>query len=322
MEYLYDDSGFHVGSKTFVGECINCDLFDIGKQKFDGKRYIYPGGKYQIVKSNTKVFRIPIPGMLPDNKKIYRMDYSDGWEEENTPRIREDNLLRANTRVSQIVLLNSWDYFLTITFNDELVDASDVNAVIMKLQRWLKNLTYRKGIGYLLIPEYHKKDKRVHCHALVKGKLDLEFNDIYKVKGRKQPMKLSTIKRCKVPDSDILYPVYNCKNWKYGFSTAIDVYGSPGRLSNYVLKYMTKESNKIFQKRYWVSKNLQLYPTTELYTLDWYEFRDTVARQYYHRGSDAAFKYINRLGEALEDDADEQQEVLDEKALTGVRKAW
>ena len=302
MKYEFSEKGFQCGSKTYVGECIERDIFDIGYDKFDGKLYHYPGGKYQVVKASEKVFRVPIPGCI-DRPPIQR------WDDPDRASERTDNLLRARTRIQQIILCNEWNNFLTITYDPEKIDSTNVPLVIQKTQNWLKNMTKRNGLAYLLVPEYHKKEKRVHCHALTNDALNIESNDIYKVEGIKKPLKESTIKKQHIPPEKILYPVYNCPDWKHGFSTAIDVYGTPSRLANYVLKYITKENEKIFGRSYWCSKNLKLYPDIELYTLGSYEFRDTPGRQYYHRGSEASFKYINRLGDEIKDMSDDEETI-------------
>jgi len=301
MQYELTKQGFQCGSKRYIGECIDRDIFDIGKEKFDGKIYRYPSGKYQVVKASRPVFRVPIPGMIP-HPPYQRFDDPE-CEPSGT---RADNVARAQKRIYQIMLSNEWRYFLTCTFDDEKVDASNIPLVAAKAQKWLKNMTQRKNLGYVMIPEYHKKDNRVHFHAIINGDVDLEHHDIYAVQGVKKPMKLETIQRYHIDPARIRYPVYNCSNWKYGFSTAIEVYGSPARLANYVLKYMTKDHQSIFGKSYWCSKNIRLYPDIELYSLGWDEFAATPGKQYYHRGSDAAYKYINRLGDKIEDLTDDE----------------
>ena len=62
-------------------------------------------------------------------------------------------------------------YDLTITFNDEIVNASDIPLVLKKVSKWLDNMVQRKGLQYILIPEYHKDKKRVHAHALINDTL-------------------------------------------------------------------------------------------------------------------------------------------------------
>lgn len=309
MNIYADEKGVHLNSRTYIGESTQMDLFDVGRQKYDGKILHYPGGKYQIVKASNSVFRVPIPLGL---KKTFQQWYDPEEDEEKDSsgkKQRLDNIFRAEKRIQQIILLNEWKYFLTLTFNDDVVDASDVEKVTEKTQSWLKNQTYRIGVGYLLVPEYHKKDKRIHMHALINGDLKVESSGTYKVKDIKKPVSEETIKRYKIASERILYPVFNCNSWKYGFSTAIEVYGNPNRLACYVLKYMTKDSSNIFKKSYWCSKNLKLYPDTELIHLPSGDYDNTPGRVFYHRASSAAYKYINRLGEELND------ELSDEVAL-------
>lgn len=319
IKVFFDENGLRLNSKLYTGECLDCDISDIGRDKFDGKVLLYPGGKYQIVKASQPVFRVPIPGVLPNNRPKIHPD----WVPEPSDNgVREDNILRSLQRMQQIILCNTWDYFVTFTFDDSKIDAANIELVTTKTQKWLDNLRQRHNIGYLLVPEYHKKNKRVHMHALISGSLDVVSSGAFGVEGLNRPVLDTTIKRYHL-ENMVKYEIFNVKGWKYGFSTAISVYGSPGRLANYVLKYITKgfeearskkvsdthyakEHKKIFGKNYWCSRNLQLYPVTELYKLDWYEFRDTPGREYYHRGSEASYKYINRLGDALEEMSDDE----------------
>lgn len=316
MNIFIDDSGLHIGKRTYVGECIE-DITDIGYTKFDGKLLVYPDGRKQICKASQRVYRVPIPGCVepPEWTKHRSVDLVTGElcniNGDILPRgVRTDNLLRAKKRIQQIILCNTWDWFVTFTFDDSIVDSTNIPLVISKAQKWLNNQVSRRGIGYLLIPEYHKKDNRVHLHALIsklQGQgLDLIESGTYGVDGCDKPMKLSTIKKYGLLDK-ILYPVYNVKSWKFGFTTAIDTYGSTQRLANYVMKYITKdmlseERQSIFGKYYWVSRNLELFPVTELFTLNNYEYYDTVAREYCARGSDVRYKYISRMGDNIEEE--------------------
>ncbi len=304
FDVYIDENGCHIGSKTYIGDCTNCDILELGRKKYDCKIYRYPHGKYEVVKASEKVFRVPVP--LHNEYKRGRCSSFDEYEK------RDDSLLRSKKRLYQIILSNEWDYFVTLTFNDELIDASDINMVIPKCQNWLKNMVSRQKIGYILVPEYHKKDDRIHLHSLIKGDLPLEFNEIYKVSGIKKPVRMESIKRYH-QESRIQYKIYNVKGWKYGFSTAIEVYGSPSRLANYVLKYMTKDFSQIFGKTYWCSKNIKLYPDVEFKTLELDEFHNTLARNYYSRAMGVSFKYINHTGDILREYAEsdnKEKEVL------------
>ena len=312
MDVKIDSSGVYVGSKHYIGSAAEDSFDDIGTRFYDGKILWYPDGRHQIVKASKKVFRVPVPGVLPKRRVHYDWcsDYddfddfdSDPRSDERSEREREDNLNRAKTRVKQIIMLNEFKYFITLTFDDSVVNAADTQAVIKRSQVWLKNMRQRHNFAYLLVPEYHRKKNRIHLHLLANGDdLNLGFDNVYKVEGFKKPMRMAKIKRRGLVNQ-IVCPVYNLKDWKFGLSTVMECYGENyERLSNYVLKeYVTKNTASIFGKFYWCSKNLKLYPDIELFDLDFYEFDNTVAKRYYVRNSPASFKYINRLGYNLED---------------------
>lgn len=52
----------------------------------------------------------------------------------------------------------------------------------------------------------------------------------------------------------------NTPEWRYGFTTAIPLDDQKIRVANYVTKYITKGSDKIFGKYFWSSKNIQREP--------------------------------------------------------------
>lgn len=309
MEVYLDDKGLHVGSKTYLGEPVeDGEVFEtlLGltkPKKYDTKIYHYPNGLQQSVKCTSPIFTVPGLGGERKPRAVNLFD-----EEENKKvRRRDDAIHRAHSRIRQIILSNEWNYFLTITFDDKKVDAHNNELVINKLQKWLNNQTSRNGLGYVLIPEYHKKENRIHCHALVNGNLEVVHNGIYKVQGIKKPVHIDTIKKYHIAPERILYKVYNVPNWKYGFSTAIEVYGNPARLANYVLKYMTKETGKIFGKGYWCSKNIKVYPDIELKNIGRHEYNDTCAREFYMKATGECFKYENNFGRSIEEMAEQSE---------------
>lgn len=163
--------------------------------------------------------------------------------------VRSDSVQRAKQSIFDIVYQNDWKYFLTITFSGKDFDRSDPREVFKPLKRWFDNAVQRKGLCYVLVPEYHKKGG-IHCHALIND-CDFKFVDsgTRLVKGHDKPLKIDTIKRLHICDKlgcDIsdLPVVYNVSDWKYGFSTAIQTYGQMSNLAFYVTKYITKDVKK------------------------------------------------------------------------------
>ncbi|MBQ8966268.1 hypothetical protein [Ruminococcus sp.] len=187
--------------------------------------------------------------------------------------VRKDSLKRAKDCIFDIVYMNEWKYFITITFNGKDFERSEPKVIVNKLHNWLRSRVQRKGLAYVLVPEYHKKGG-IHCHALVND-CDLGFVDSGTrcVKGFNKPVKLETIRDKGLLEKsglseDELKVVYNITDWKYGFSTAIQTYGDPANLAFYVTKYLTKDVKKIFGKFYWHSQNIVTKPDIEYLNTD------------------------------------------------------
>ena len=160
-------------------------------------------------------------------------------EREKPARDRTSEMIRIHRdRVRDIVIMNDFTHFLTITFNPEEIDSFDVVTVRKKLNQWLKHQVIRKGLQYVLIPELHKSG-RIHAHALI--------NDVFKLVDSGKRTKSGKV-------------IYNCPEWRYGFTTAIPLDDQKIRVANYVTKYITKGSDKIFGKYFWSSKNIQREP--------------------------------------------------------------
>lgn len=300
---------FYKNHRYFGEEVDIVDLAD-SERRYARKILHFKDGFYKVYSCNKEKFRIPVPKAYTLRKydEDDLTDKDDGEEEngreelDDKPRERKDVLWRAKQRVEQLVLLNDYTYFLTITFGDG-IDARNVKEVMPKMRNWLQNQAARKGLEYVLIPEYHK-DGRIHAHALINDKLDLVDSGTRMVKGYNKPVSLDTIHRKKISESQIRCTVYNVPAWRYGFSTAIPVDGNRLALANYVTKYVTKGSEKIFGRYYWCSRNQEMYPATEYVKMSPYAFYDLPGKEYWVRGSDCRYKYENhvtvKIGEEVE----------------------
>jgi hypothetical protein len=111
-------------------------------------------------------------------------------------------------------------------------------------------MSKRKGLKALIIPEYHK-DGAIHFHGLINDSLDMVHSGTYKVEGSKSPVRESTLKRKGLSTSSgSVRPVYNVKNYKLGYSTAVALDGNTTAVSFYMTKYCTKELQKMFGSYY------------------------------------------------------------------------
>lgn len=79
----------------------------------------------------------------------------------------ERSIRRTKRRISDYVLCNDFDMFVTFTFSE---DRQNVEKSKMKMSNWLRNQRKRNGkFKYLIIPEFHKDGRSLHFHALVGG---------------------------------------------------------------------------------------------------------------------------------------------------------
>lgn len=181
-------------------------------------------------------------------------------EGKNPERAVEVSRARAKRAVKDIALCNHFDYFFTWTLDKKLIDRYDVDEVKRKLVTYLKNASHRKGFAYVLLPERHK-DGAIHFHGLCKvGSFRLE-------------------RACSPYTGEPLFsptdrPLYNMPEWKWGFSSCCPIDDNYERAVNYVVKYLTKDSEKIFGKWYLSSRNLVKRPDIKLVSggMDYYAF--------------------------------------------------
>ncbi len=241
--------------------------------KFNSKTKLYPDGQKNTVFASKNVFSQPVEKKravkrlsqcLKSKGKCFSTVFLSGLpagfsgrffvrkiRHVPVPRVKADTsdlsrehaLKRAHDKLFDLIYCNSdLCWFLSVTFNPRKVDSYDVPTVMVKLKVWLSNLVSRRGLKYILIPEYHKSG-RIHCHLLV--------NDVFVFRD--------SGKLTKGNDGQ-MHQVFNVMDWKFGFSTAIHTYGEPIHVACYLTKYVTKQNNMIFGRYYWSSRNLKREP--------------------------------------------------------------
>lgn len=307
---VYEDSeGLHVGKKVYRGDI---DLIGaLNDKHVHTKIKDYGNGYVKRISSNKPIFCVRIP------KPPKKADENEAKEKRDLPsepalRDRSKEIRRnAIERMKDIILLNEdLKWFFTVTFNDEEVDALDPAAVFLKFNKWLQNQTSRKGLKYLIVPEYHPNGKtpgeRIHFHGLINDALELVDSDTRLLFGRRKPMKLGKIRRLHL-EKFIRNIVYNVKGFKLGHTTAIPVQGTRMGIALYITKYLTKaesdDSAKIFGKYYWSSKNLNRDPVVRFVDDGGLLFfNDETSKVYYKYGT--GYKYENHDGDFSESDLD------------------
>lgn len=224
---------------------------------------IYPNGTKIITTFNKTVFN-PL-----HNKK--EINYDDREVPVRLPWIdcdtREDNLKRSKEKIFDIAFMNNFDYFVTLTFNDNIVNSKDEDEVHRVMRNWLNNMVKRYDFKYLAVPEYHKT-KRIHFHLLCSGNLKLIDSGTVLIPNRENPVKLSTAKKL-CNDETQYRKVYNLDNWKNGFSTVIefkkcdDNASGTTAIAKYLTKYITKDLTKVLKSFYYAGGHINREVPTE-----------------------------------------------------------
>lgn len=216
--------------------------------RYNSKIKIYPDGNYSITYCNKHLFSAEKKSKKNSSKRTSSSGLHT--KKSNSCINIARSVRRAKDRIFDIIYLNHFDYFVTLTFNPDVVNSYNVIDVMAKFRSWLNNQKQRYDMSYILVPEYHKSG-RIHAHVLISGgSLQLSFSH---------------------NKTKIGQPIYNVDNWNYGFSTAIPIYNdSSVRIANYVSKYLTKSTKKIFGKYYWSSRYLKRDVPTDYFNTDFF----------------------------------------------------
>lgn len=216
------------------------------------------------ISSNARVKLYPGQQILQvSNAPIFR---ERGWEPRkrqyavpakgcaaDPERSRESSRARARAAVRDIALCNRFGCFFTWTLDGSRVDRYDAQEVEAKVCNQLKNLRYRKGFQYVLVPELHA-DGAIHMHGLCNLGLVRVTQAINPHTGA--PLFYG-------PEQ----PIFNMQDWPLGYSTCIPIVGGEvgyQMISNYLIKYLSKGTEKIFGKWYYSSRDLTKRPPVQL----------------------------------------------------------
>lgn len=161
--------------------------------------------------------------------------------EEEEMRCKAQSAKVSKDMIYNLARANTWDYFITLTFDREKVNASNYNDVTKKLQKFLQNLRERKcsDLKYLIVPELHKDGVHYHFHGLLANCEGIIFKD----SGLKTKDGMT---------------IYNISEWRLGFTTATKVKDTQ-KVCSYIAKYITKALTMSLpnKKRYYASQNLK-----------------------------------------------------------------
>jgi len=213
------------------------------------------------VLSNARVKKYPTSDVLQiANVPIFRRP---GFEERERPyavpakggardpeRALAVSRARAKAAVRDIAMCNQFTHFFTWTLDPAKIDRYDRDAIKKRVYHFLKNTSHRKGFSYVCVPELHE-DGAIHFHGLC----GLGSVKLVRAINPHSGKELS---------DPAGRPVYNMSDWTLGFSTCVPIDENYERTCNYLTKYLSKGTEKIFGKWYLSSRALIKRPEIEL----------------------------------------------------------
>lgn len=207
--------------------------------KYNTRLKTFSDGSIQLKIYNYDLHK----GIYKYNKQLkIKNELEKKKEEEHR---RHKTLLETKQKIIDLAYENApWEYFLTLTFDDQLVDGYDYDRVVEELTKWINNMKHQNPhMSYIIAPELHPTSGRVHFHGIFKNVPK------WSLKGAINP-------HTNKPIYQNGKRIYNLENYKLGFSTVSKV-SNQEAVSVYISKYVTKELIEIkYKKRFWASKNL------------------------------------------------------------------
>lgn len=291
---LYDTFSGQGYSKADSAEIVKCYVDGIDSNECSKKIKVYGKGFFKWQEATNPIY----------HKQVVQRYHLDNDERSDDIRHKSEEdkrylaLRRAKERVLDIVLCNEWKFFCTLTLDPKEYNSSDPVFVRNKLRNWLNNMQKRRGLEYILVPEYHKLDNKIHAHLLINDcGLKLVDSGTVAIPTYKKPIQVETADKYGIP-KDQRKTVYNITDWKYGWTTAMQCYGDNNlRTAIYVTKYITKDSDKIFGKYFWSSKGIYREPITVLGMSDsmWWEIYND-DESVYVPGTETKIRYGTNIG--------------------------
>lgn len=165
-----------------------------------------------------------------------------------------DNIVKTRSKIYDIARSNEWNYFITLTFNDRVVDRYNYQECIKKISNYFHNFKSKNkktcpNFKYLIIHEKHE-DGAYHFHGLIYLEDESEnmltkalYPLAHKLGGK------PILKKGK--------QVYNWSKYNHGYSTVTKIQNLEATCK-YILKYVIKDLKKSYikgRRRFMYSSN-------------------------------------------------------------------
>ena len=211
--------------------------------EYNCRLYSYPSGNHVTFFKKTvtrKEKDIDNDTVKKENTHFTKSHVDENRTQEAEAHSKNVSLSASKNRIYNIARSNTWQWFITLTFDRNNNDSSDYEIVTRRLKTFLNHLQQRKcpDMKYLIVPELHADKEHYHFHGLLSNVDKLRFCFSGKFDKKENP-------------------IFNILDWTYGFTTATQVKDT-NRASSYITKYVTKDIDLKLKnkKRYLCSRNI------------------------------------------------------------------
>lgn len=211
--------------------------------EYNCRLYSYPSGNHVTFFKKTvtrKEKDIDNDTVKKENTHFTKAHVDENRTYEAETHSKNVSLSASKNRIYNIARSNTWQWFITLTFDRNNNDSSDYEIVTRRLKTFLNHLQQRKcpDMKYLIVPELHADKEHYHFHGLISNVDNLRFCFSGKFDKKENP-------------------IFNILDWTYGFTTATQVKDT-NRASSYITKYVTKDIDLKLKnkKRYLCSRNI------------------------------------------------------------------
>lgn len=211
--------------------------------EYNCRLYSYPSGNHVTFFKKTvtrKEKDIDNDTVKKENTHFTKSHVDENRTQEAEAHSKNVSLSASKNRIYNIARSNTWQWFITLTFDRNNNDSSDYEIVTRRLKTFFNHLQQRKcpDMKYLIVPELHADKEHYHFHGLLSNVDNLRFCFSGKFDKKENP-------------------IFNILDWTYGFTTATQVKDT-NRASSYITKYVTKDIDLKLKnkKRYLCSRNI------------------------------------------------------------------
>lgn len=218
------------------------NIYDPTSKLVKTKMKIFPDGSKQLIVYDEP--RIVRYGTNTSNSFSLDDFLTPEEIEDKREYERKKKFFACKTKIKDYVLCNEFTHFWNLTQDEKIVgDRFDDDIALSNLSSFLYASRRRaernnSKFNYLIIPERHKNGA-LHFHGFTSGFVGDLVDSGCVWKGK---------------------TVFNCKQWKYGFSDVTEIIDK-SKAASYCTKYITKDlvnqglgKNK---KKYWSSRGLR-----------------------------------------------------------------